>query len=111
MKYKSCVEWPEGSVPAIQDYSEVTHDSLAEAEAVITMLKNDGFGGDGKLFPVDTGIVELTELNILAERIYNYSSAKIAPKIVTHYGLADDIVQELYQVFAQFHLDNLPPRT
>lgn len=60
--YKSIAYWPKGSLPycAIPDYSEDRHDTKEQAEAICRMLRANGLGGDGKIFPIRTEVLELT---------------------------------------------------
>jgi len=52
MKYKSCAQW--NSAETGIEYSEDFHASPEAAESVCRMLKRQGFGGQGKFFPVRT---------------------------------------------------------
>lgn len=50
--WKSCAWWPEDCCPAIGNYSDDNHDSEEAARAVCDLLRKNGFGGDGKFFPI-----------------------------------------------------------
>lgn len=57
MKYTSNAKWPR--MDAEYSNSEMTsdeHDSYEQAKAVCDMLDRDGFGGEGKMFPVKTWV-------------------------------------------------------
>ena len=57
MKYKSCCQWPAGTLDGYEnDISTDTHESIEGAKAVIDLLRKNGFGGDGQIFPVKTWI-------------------------------------------------------
>ncbi len=61
MSFKSIAVWPH---PAVQlgntaNESDDTHDTREEAEAVCRMLRREGFGGEGKIFPLSTRVEEL----------------------------------------------------
>lgn len=62
-KARSIAVWPDtisvGNV-AGKNESIDEHDSSEAAHAVCRMLKRDGFGGEGKVFPISTR-VELVE--------------------------------------------------
>lgn len=54
-KWKSFAQWPVGTIAGSDDdISTDTHDTEAQAKAVCRMLRWDGFGGQGKIFPVRT---------------------------------------------------------
>ncbi len=52
MPYKSCAQWPEGTIGTDGDLSEDTHDSREQADGVCHYLRYHGFGGNGKVFPL-----------------------------------------------------------
>ena len=57
--WKSNAEWPE--VPGLYvKFSDDKHDTEEQAEAVCKMLRERGFGGDGKIFPVRTWVTPPT---------------------------------------------------
>jgi len=58
-RWKSCAMWPDACCPAIGNYSEDTHETKAQADAVCAALRRDGFGGDGKFFPIRTWTEEI----------------------------------------------------
>jgi hypothetical protein len=35
------------------------HNTKEQADGIVTLLKREGFGGDGKYFPIKTGVREL----------------------------------------------------
>jgi len=57
-KFKSVAIWPTGVGIHITESSD-THDTREQAEAVCKMLRRDGFGGDGKIFPIETRVEEV----------------------------------------------------
>lgn len=59
-KWKSCAQWPKGTCDSINNYSEDTHFSESAAEAVVSLLYENGFGGDRKIFPVRAWSEEIT---------------------------------------------------
>ena len=58
-RWKSFAMWPDGCCPGIGNYSENTHDSRPQAEAVCAALKREGFGGNGQFYPLKTWIEEI----------------------------------------------------
>jgi hypothetical protein len=57
MKYKSIAQWDKNQVKYlgnVDNISEDTHDTKEQAEAVCRLLERDGFGGNGKFFPIRT---------------------------------------------------------
>jgi len=57
-EWKSCCKWEPGTChDATPDYSEDTHIDRASAIAICRRLRKEGFGGEGKRFPVKTWIV------------------------------------------------------
>jgi len=56
MKWKSCAEWDRSVYTDAnnESISKDTHATPRAAEAVCSMLERDGFGGDGKDFPIRT---------------------------------------------------------
>lgn len=59
MKYKSCAQWNKDETGI--GYSEDFHSSLEAAESVCRMLRRQGFGGQGKFFPIRTWTEPFTE--------------------------------------------------
>lgn len=53
-KWSSYAEWPPGVVSTAdgKNITEDGHDTEEQADAVCRMLKRDGFGGQGKHFPL-----------------------------------------------------------
>ena len=58
--YQSNAEWPEGTIRVAQaeNKTQDKHHTKAEAKAVYGMLKKDGYGGDGEVFPVRVWVSE-----------------------------------------------------
>lgn len=54
MKTKSFAKWPEGTTGLSDDTTFDTHETESAAAAVCRMLERDGFGGEGKIFPLMT---------------------------------------------------------
>lgn len=55
MKFKSIIYWPNTvSLGTVDNTSEDTHDSFDAAAAVCDMIEQQGFGGEGKIFPIKT---------------------------------------------------------
>lgn len=52
MKWLSFARWPKGT--CCDDKSCDIHDSKEAAEAATNLLMNEGFGGEGKIFPLYT---------------------------------------------------------
>lgn len=63
-RWQSVVEWPKGMALA---QSTDTHDTLEQAEAVIDIIKRDGMGGEGKIFPVRTWVKPVDDSRLLRE--------------------------------------------
>ena len=60
IKYISNARWPRGTVAGYDDYiSTDYHETFQQAEKVCEMLEDEGFGGDGKIFPVETWVSTL----------------------------------------------------
>lgn len=64
MAYKSIAKWPHPAVQlgTVSKESEDTHPTKEQADAICRMLREKGFGGDGKIFPESTR-VEHVELH------------------------------------------------
>lgn len=58
-RWKSVAYWPEGCCPAIGNVSDDLHYSKEAADAVCWLLHQNGFGGDGKYFPLRTEVIDL----------------------------------------------------
>jgi len=57
MRYKSKAQWKKEDFEYFGNkdlISEDTHDTKEQAEAVCRLLERDGFGGNGKFFPIRT---------------------------------------------------------
>ena len=61
--FKSIAKWPRGFVNLgnTQNESDDTHATREQAQAVCDMLEARGFGGDGKIFPLETRVEEIQE--------------------------------------------------
>lgn len=54
-KYTSNARWPQGTLNGYNnDVSTDTHETKQAAECVCEALEDEGFGGDGIVFPVET---------------------------------------------------------
>lgn len=58
-QFKSCAKWPAGTCPG--DYSEDEAGSREFCEAVAHRLMREGFGGNYRIFPLDTWVEELVD--------------------------------------------------
>lgn len=60
MRFQSFAKWNPEEVPtgALDHHNETTddHGTEAEAQGVADMLMRDGFGGERRVFPVETGV-------------------------------------------------------
>lgn len=54
-KFKSLASWPDG-----QETSD-KHHTREQAEGVCRLLRQEGYGGDRKMFPVATWVEELED--------------------------------------------------
>jgi len=54
--YKSCAEWPEGTVSEPGNITKDSHHEKGQARSVCNLLRLQGFGGEGKVFPVRTWV-------------------------------------------------------
>ena len=59
--WESWAIWPLECYPYDNGKTTDTHSTEEAAQAVADMLKRYGFGGDGKYFPLETGITHLEE--------------------------------------------------
>lgn len=59
--YKSKALWPEGTIA--YNPSEDSHDTESAAFHVCKRLEKEGFGGDGKIFPIRTWVEPVHPLN------------------------------------------------
>ena len=58
--YQSNAEWPAGTITGKESQiSTDTHSTRQAAESVCRMLERDGFGGEGKIFPLRTWVSDL----------------------------------------------------
>ena len=84
--YRSHARWKEGTVAFSMDGSQITtddHYSEEEAQGVCRMLERDGYGGDNKLYPVETWVTPIPfeeqypeEAQILADLCAERAEAK-----------------------------------
>ncbi len=62
MKFKSIAVWPAdacvGSTTENVNETADTHDTREQAEAVCRMLRREGLGGNGQIFPLSTRVEE-----------------------------------------------------
>ena len=60
MRYQSYARWNPEDVPsgALNSQNETTdeHDTEAGAQAVVNLLKRNGFAGEGRVFPIEGGV-------------------------------------------------------
>ena len=54
--FKSVAMWPKGTIPFDGDRSEDSHETYTAAYQVCHRLCKEGFGGEGKIFPVGTWV-------------------------------------------------------
>lgn len=61
MKFLSVARWPAGEVSLgdPRNESRDTHDTREQAQAICDRLRREGFGGDGKIFPLETRVEEI----------------------------------------------------
>lgn len=52
MKFSSCAEWPKGTAPHSNDVTKDENGPWASSNAICNRLSKEGFGGDGKVFPL-----------------------------------------------------------
>lgn len=64
MAWKSIAKWPypEVRLGNTENLSEDTHDTPEMALAVARRLREEGFGGDGKIFPLKVWVIPATPL-------------------------------------------------
>jgi len=55
-KFRSIAHWPTGAIGFDNDISTDEHDTEAEAQGVCDLLRRNGLGGDGKVFPLSTAV-------------------------------------------------------
>ena len=56
MRYKSCAKWPEGTCPYSNDVTRVVEYNEDVAKGVCRALEQNGYGGEGKVFPFKTWV-------------------------------------------------------
>ena len=59
MYYQSNAQWPKGQYPFGNDVSTDKHLSYQSAECVCAGLEKEGWGGEGKIFPIKTWVTEV----------------------------------------------------
>jgi hypothetical protein len=52
MKFSSCAQWPKGTAEFSNDVTKDENGSWQQANGIATRLRREGFGGDGKIFPL-----------------------------------------------------------
>lgn len=57
LPFRSFAKWPKGTVANDTSYDD--HGTREQAQAVCDLLKLEGFGGDGKVFPVRAYVLEV----------------------------------------------------
>ena len=60
--FRSCAEWPKGTVSETDNITRDNHDTQAQAEGVCDRLRTEGFGGEHKIFPIRTWTEPITAL-------------------------------------------------
>jgi len=60
-KYQSNAQWPKGQYPMGNDVSTDKHRDQQSAEAVCKGLEKEGWGCEGKVFPIRTWVSEIQE--------------------------------------------------
>lgn len=64
-QFSSNAEWPDSvKLGCIPNVSTDKHDSEKMAQAVCDRLKECGFGGEGKIFPIRTWVEELSDNHV-----------------------------------------------
>lgn len=57
--FKSCAQWPFTLEVGSEDHiTKDLHYTRKEAECICSLLEKEGFGGEGKIFPIKTWIEE-----------------------------------------------------
>ena len=51
MNFKSCAQWPDGTIGMDNEITDDLHDTYESASGVVDLLQKNGFGGDKKVFP------------------------------------------------------------
>jgi len=59
--FRSFARWPSGTLPheSPPDASYDDHETAAQAQGVCDLLRKNGLGGDGKVFPLETWVIPL----------------------------------------------------
>ena len=60
--FRSHARWPEDTIAFSMNGTQITtddHDTEEQAQAVCNMLERDGFGGEDKIFPVETWVTPI----------------------------------------------------
>ena len=66
--WKSHAEWPESSEIIGLDGTRITtdnHPTESSAHAICNLLHKEGFGGDGKIFPIRTWVSSKTTIELV----------------------------------------------
>lgn len=53
---RSKARWPEGTIVGGPDVTADDHETFEQARTVCLILKREGFGGEGKIFPISTWV-------------------------------------------------------
>ena len=61
MKYQSNVRWPKGQFPFGNDVSTDKHRDKESAQCVCDALEKEGWGCEGRVFPVKTWVSEIKQ--------------------------------------------------
>jgi len=64
-EWTSNAEWPEGQIMQRRAMGKTIdyHETESAAKAVCRMLKRDGLGGEGKIFPIRTWVDNIKKEN------------------------------------------------
>lgn len=102
MTFKSCAQWPDECCPAIGNYSDDTHGTREEAEAVCQRLHEHGFGGDGQFFPVRTWVEPLQTTDELRQDLSDRERAlqDTADLTLPHIDMAINLLLEAREALA-----------
>jgi len=96
MKWLSVAWWPRPEVELgnTENISTDSHDTKDQAYAVVKILVKEGFGGDGKIFPLKTAVVPQT-----IDEVSNFITNKIPTdlkegEIITRKWKGGKIIEE-----------------
>lgn len=54
--FSSCASWPKGTAEFSNDVTRDENGSWEQADTICSRLRREGFGGDGKVFPLRTWV-------------------------------------------------------